>query len=72
VATSHSDHLIGADDKRLRKSDTERFSRLLNGKIGRFCAFQYFIVVGYCAVLANNFFNFFPADSPLPMSGIDR
>jgi hypothetical protein len=25
VATSRSDHLVGADDKRLRKSDTERF-----------------------------------------------
>jgi hypothetical protein len=27
-ATSHSDHLVGADEKGLRKSDTERFSSL--------------------------------------------
>src|SRR5215472_372055 len=48
---SRSDHLVGAEDKRLRKSNTEcvcrleiknelEFRRLLHRKIGRLCALQ--------------------------------
>jgi len=55
--TSRSDHLVGAENKRLRKSDTERFrcleiknelefGRLLDREIGRLGTFQYFINVG--------------------------
>src|SRR5215469_5160257 len=52
-----SDHLIRADDERLRKGKAERFCGLevknqlefrwlLDGKIGRLGAFEYFVGVG--------------------------
>jgi hypothetical protein len=49
---SRSDHLVGAEDKRLRRPSAFavlRFSTqlelcwLFNRKIGRFCAFEYFV-----------------------------
>ena len=56
---SRSDHLVGADDKRLRKREAEcfrrlevknqfEFGRLLDGKIGRLCTFQYSVGIGCC------------------------
>jgi hypothetical protein len=56
---SRSDHLVGAEDERLRKSDTERlssleiknqleFGRLLNRKVGGLRAFQYSVGIGRC------------------------
>jgi len=60
VATLRSDHLVGAEDKRLRKTDSEHiccleienqfeFCWLLDRQIGGFCALQYFVGVGHCA-----------------------
>jgi hypothetical protein len=57
VATSRSNHLVGAEDKRLRKTDAEHircleienqfeFCWLLDRKIGRVRAFENFIYVG--------------------------
>ena len=54
------DHLVGADNERLRKGEAECFRRLevknqlefrwlLDGKIGRLCALQNFVGIAHCA-----------------------
>ena len=56
IAGDLFDHLVRADDERLRKGKAERFRslevedqlefrRLLDGKIGGLCPFQYFVDV---------------------------
>src|SRR4029077_3842563 len=58
--TSRSDHLVGAEDQRLRKTNTEciccleikdqlELRWLLDGKVGRLCSFEYFVDVDRCA-----------------------